>query len=235
MGLLMAIIVGDIHGDLDKAKAFLTYKPEALHVALGDYLDSFLEPVERQIETLQMLMDSSAVLLLGNHEVHYLDYAPFQFAGYNFDHWHIFQEIIEKNLQRFTAAYAVDGWLCTHAGMRRGLSRLKDVDHLAKILNLRYQKFLVRRFYNYGKPTEYRGQSIFYHNYWMEEDSLASVKQIFGHVEQKQPYLTVNYIALDTTNFTNSCWVYDTEAAELVQLPLAVKIGRVRLEYEGLW
>jgi hypothetical protein len=41
--------------------------------------------VERQIETLKLLISSKAVLLFGNHEVHYLDYAPFQFAGYNSD------------------------------------------------------------------------------------------------------------------------------------------------------
>jgi len=37
----MAIIVGDIHGDREKAQAFLAYRPDALHVALSDYLDSF--------------------------------------------------------------------------------------------------------------------------------------------------------------------------------------------------
>lgn len=227
----MAIIVGDIHGDREKAQAFLDYKPDHEHVALGDYLDSFIEPLERQIETLKLLMSSDAVLLLGNHEVHYLENAPFQFAGYKFEHFHIFQDMLENNLDRFTAAYAVDGWLCTHAGVRRGLTRLKEVEHIAKILNLRFQKFLVRRFYNYGKPTVYRGQSIFYHNYWMEEDSLAPIKQIFGHVEMKRPDLTENYIAMDTTNFTNSCWLYDSVAGELVQLPLEPKMGRVK--YSG--
>lgn len=229
----MAIIVGDIHGDLEKVQAFLNYKPDHEHIALGDYLDSFIEPLERQVETLKMLMSSNAVLLLGNHEVHYLEYAPFQFAGYKFEYFHIFQDMLEKNLDRFMAAYAVDGWLCTHAGLRRGLSRLKNVDHVAKIQNLRFRKFLYRRFYNYGKPTDYRGQSIFYHNYWMEENSLAPMKQIFGHVEMKRPDVTENYIALDTTNFTNSCWLYDTKAGELVQLPLEPKIGRVRFSGGG--
>lgn len=156
----MAIIVGDIHGDLEKARAFLGYKSEDLHIALGDYLDSFVAPVEQQIETLQLLMGSEAVLLLGNHEIHYLEYAPFQFAGYNFDYFHIFQNLLEKNLDRFMAAYAVDGWLCTHAGVRRGLFSLKNVEHLAKILNRRFQKFLVKRLS--GKPISFREQSIFF-------------------------------------------------------------------------
>ena len=65
-GREMAIVVGDIHGDIEKAQAFLDYKPEELHIALGDYLDSFVEPYKQQLECLEMLMNSKAILLLGN-------------------------------------------------------------------------------------------------------------------------------------------------------------------------
>src|ERR1039457_4744802 len=107
----MSIIVGDIHGDVEKAKAFLAYKTEEEHVALGDYLDSYVEPLERQLECLNLLMDSNAVLLLGNHECHYLKHPLFHFAGYKLAHADAFQNILEANLDRFKAAYTVDGWL----------------------------------------------------------------------------------------------------------------------------
>ena len=45
----MAIIVGDIHGNVEKVRVFLEYRPEVEHVALGDYVDSFTEPVDRQV------------------------------------------------------------------------------------------------------------------------------------------------------------------------------------------
>jgi predicted phosphodiesterase len=112
----MAIIVGDIHGDVAKASAFLAYEPAQEHVALGDYLDSFSESYESQIECLQLLMESNAVLLLGNHECHYLKKPLFQFAGFNYDYLRIFQDLLELNILRFKVAHAVDGWLCTHAG-----------------------------------------------------------------------------------------------------------------------
>jgi len=95
----MAIIVGDIHGKVEKVTAFLAYKPDAEHVALGDYLDSYGEPIERQLESLQLLMNSEAVLLLGNHECHYLKYPLFQFAGYQVDHAGILQDILESKPQ----------------------------------------------------------------------------------------------------------------------------------------
>jgi hypothetical protein len=52
----MAIIVGDIHGDIEKTRTFLAYRPEEEHVALGDYLDSFTERVEQQLESLHLLI-----------------------------------------------------------------------------------------------------------------------------------------------------------------------------------
>ncbi|MBK5275555.1 MAG: metallophosphoesterase [Desulfuromonadales bacterium] len=229
----MAIVVADIHGDIEKARAFLDYKPETLHVALGDYLDSFIEPFERQLECLQLLMESNAVLLLGNHEVHYLKEPLFQFAGYNVEYVQIIQEILEENIKRFKAAYAVDGWLLTHAGVHQGITaHVNDVDKLAKMLQSQFERYLVKRFIS--KHSQYRYQSIFWFNFLVEGSIVApNIKQIFGHVEIRQPEVRENYIALDTTNFTNSCWLYDTQHRELVQLPLPPKIGRVRFSGGG--
>lgn len=36
----MAVIIGDIHGDLLAAKAFLAYRAAKTHIALGDLVDS---------------------------------------------------------------------------------------------------------------------------------------------------------------------------------------------------
>lgn len=229
----MAIVVADLHGDIEKTQAFLNYEPEVPHVALGDYLDSFIEPPERQLECLQLLMDSTAVLLLGNHECHYLKMPLFRFAGYNVDFAHIFQDTLEKNIKRFRAAHGVDGWLCTHAGVHRGIAdRINDVDKLAAQLNSWFELYLINRFIN--KNSRYLYQTIFWLNFLVEGSLVASnVRQIFGHVEIRQPEVHENYIALDTTNFSHDCWLYDTGKGELVKLPLQPKIGRVRFSKGG--
>lgn len=231
----MAIIVGDLHGDAEKTMAFLDYKPDELHVALGDYLDSFIEPPKQQLECLRMLMESEAVLLLGNHEVHYLKVPLFQFSGYNTEYAQTFQDILEANIQRFKVAYAVDGWLLTHAGVHQGLTaQINNVDKLAKRFQSRFEQYLVNR--STKKENRYPEQSLFWFNY-LEEAALVAknIRQIFGHVEISQPDVQKTYIALDTTNLTNSCWLYDTKECELVQLPLQPKIGRVRFSGGAWW
>lgn len=225
----MAIIVGDIHGDIEKTRAFLAYRPEQEHVALGDYLDSYIEPVERQIECLQLLMDSGTVLLLGNHECHYLKHPLFQFAGYQSNNADNLQNILESNLSRFKAAYAVDGWLCTHAGVHRGIAdKQSDVTVLADMFNSCWKLYINNR------QEGYRYKSIFRFDF-MTEGSFAptNITQIFGHMEHTRPIVETNYIALDTTNHSNSCWIFDTAENELVQLPLEPIIGRVRFQGGG--
>lgn len=216
----MSIIIGDIHGDIEKAKVFLGHEPEKEHIALGDYLDSFTEPVEQQLECLKLLMDSNAVLLLGNHECHYLKYPLFQFAGYNFNHAQVFQDILEANIQRFKVAYAVDGWLCTHAGVSSQYTEQEsDVTALAEMFNNSWELYLKHRLVDHHAVYPY--QSIFWFNFriFVEGNLLpTNIKQIFGHVENNSPIVEEEYIALDTTNNSNGYWIYDTEKNGLIDI-----------------
>lgn len=231
----MAIIIGDIHGFYEKAEAFLAYRPDQEHIALGDYLDSFNEPQERQIQTLQLLLDSPATLLWGNHDLNYLETPPWTCTGYQ---WHSHEplvKIIEAHKQRFLAAYAVDGWLCTHAGCHiRVAKHLTDAGEIAAMLNRKMVDYLDRptKFLLQNKtlpcPSMFhvsvvrggdnRNGGIFWFDF-KRETGLADVKQVFGHTETKEPIITDSYVAIDTTNNRSNCWIFDTEKNELVRLP----------------
>ena len=241
----MAIVVGDIHGNLEKVRAFLDYKPEVEHIALGDYVDSFHEAQEQQIEALQLLLDSKAVLLWGNHDLHYLKTAPWFCTGRQWNQEWVdkFVRIINRNKSRFLAAYAVDGWLCTHAGVSSTLQQgLDDVRAIADMLNayfvVWYKKPVCFQFpsgrltvkadsifnIGFGRGGEGGVGGIFWFDF-LRESGLADIKQIFGHTETKEPVVSENYVALDTTNNKEFCWLYDTSENELVRLHLDPKSG----------
>lgn len=224
----MAIVIGDIHGDIEKASAFLSYEPEKEHVALGDYLDSFTTQAGQQLECLKLLMDSNAVLLLGNHECHYLKNPLFNFAGYNSDHAQVFQDILEANIQRFKVAHAVDGWLCTHAGVSSQYTEWEsNVTVLAEMFNNSWEIYLIHRLVD--RHTVYLYQSIFWFNFriFVEGNLLpTNIKQIFGHVENNSPIVEQEYIALDTTNNSNGFWAYDTQKNLVLDIYSGEKIDR---------
>jgi hypothetical protein len=250
----MAIIVGDLHGFVEKAQMFLAYKPEEEHIALGDYVDSFHEFQNRQIETLQLLLDSSAVLLWGNHDLHYLRTPPWLCTGFQHYKEAPLIDLIEQNKNRFKAAYAVDGWLCTHAGVHVRVARPKrcrgNIDLLAKKLNADMEKFLNKpetyQRLNYMAPSppifnigQGRGGSsnfagIFWYDFRRDLGLDTSIKQIFGHTETKEPAITEAYVALDTTNNLSACWVFDTATEELVNLPVKRHCEFIR-QNGGAW
>lgn len=237
----MAVVCGDIHGNLDKVRAFLAYRPEELHIALGDYVDSFHEPQDRQLEALQMLLDSKAILLWGNHDLHYLKTAPWFCTGRQWtEEWvKKYVSIVNLNKKRFMAAHAVDGWLLTHAGCSTTLAAgLDDVTKIADTLNRSFSEWLKKpvcfqfpsgrlniepdSIFNIGMGRGGGGEGgIFWFDY-KREFGLAGVKQIFGHTETKDgPVVTEKYICLDTTNNQEFCWLYDTALNELVRLEIA--------------
>lgn len=149
----MAVIVGDIHGDLAMAQAFLAYKPEAEHVALGDFVDS-RDPQTTfadELACLDLLIESSATLIWGNHDLAYTPERPrggdTHFANIpdlEVPQWtegnpyltrvfdtngglycrDIFESryAVARERGQIKAAHAVDGWLCTHAGVSTALT-----------------------------------------------------------------------------------------------------------------
>jgi len=235
----MAIVGGDIHGNVEKVNAFINYKPEQLHIAQGDYVDSVCEPQEWQIECLQLLLASPAMLLWGNHDLQYLSTPPWYCPDFQHGSEQPLQNVIEANKRRFVAAYAVDGWLLTHAGCHVRLAKHKNDTLLnAERLNASMSQFLENPttyqqadhivsgppLFNVGKKGG-RGKVRFGGIFWFDfqrETGLAPTKQIFGHTETvDSPVVTGNYVALDTTNTRDTCWLYDTVINELIRLDLS--------------
>ena len=237
----MAIIIGDIHGNVAKVEAFLSYKPEAVHVALGDYVDSFLESPSRQIQALRLLLDSNAVLLWGNHDLHYLAQPPFICTGFQYGREKQYQDMIEAHKRRFLAAYAVDGWLCTHAGVCQGLTKGDlDVTIIVDRLNAKLAAFIEQPHepgplsifaIGAGRGGDSRCGGIFWYDFKRENALDSSIKQIFGHTETKEPVVAATYVALDTTNCADTCYLFDTETNEIVKLKLPQRKIRVDIDF----
>jgi len=186
----MALVVGDIHGRIDKAKMFLEYKPEEIHVFSGDYVDSFVQSDMIIYDTLKLVIESYAKLVLGNHDMHYLTKPPFMCTGYRSDMAKPINEILESFIHRFTPCVVEDGFVITHGGVSNGLgnSLLHNSDpHAIKLrIDTEWDNYLNRRvgsskIFNISK---FRGGShkfggIFWADYRDEE--FYGVPQIFGH------------------------------------------------------
>ena len=118
---MKVLTIGDIHGRDDwKEKISDDYD---LIVFLGDYVDSFDKSNVEILHNLKEIIklkeeDERVVLLLGNHDLQYLfSYRDYGCSGYRPEATFDLGEIFKNNHDKFKAAYQIDNYLWTHAGV----------------------------------------------------------------------------------------------------------------------
>jgi len=200
----MALVIGDVHGKINKVKAFLAYKPEEKHIFTGDYVNSFIQPDEIIYETLKTVIESGAELVLGNHDIHYLDGSPFRCSGYRQHMAKSLNQIFEAFIARFAPCVVEDGFVITHGGVSKGLgnSLLKttSVADILRIINEEWAEFIKYRNSHYPKESRIfyiprsRGGSNGYGGiFWADyrDGTLYPIRQLFGHSKTPKGVLQI--------------------------------------------
>lgn len=265
----MAVIIGDIHGDINHVKAFLAYKPEAEHIALGDYVDtrsSATISLDDELACIDLLFASDSVLLWGNHDLSYLPESPWRCTpthyinSYEIKKYtdnneylqscleeyddlyvrHVFEDKFVKQRHRIKAAYAVNGWLCTHAGFCKKLAEVTPpgvleggAEAIADWLNEEFlREMKIKQYPQDGRPPKYGvgplfqvaaqrggidtyGGIFWYDSQFETTQPYDGVKQIFGHTKTEGPMRIKNWVNI---HIEDGVWVYDTELLEFKKL-----------------
>lgn len=193
----MSITISDLHGNLKKLQYFLEYKPEEEHIIAGDIMDSFYASDDDIINTLEMAVNSNAILLWGNHDLHYLEAAPFRCSGYRgsnrFSQHNIFTQAIEKYKSRFKVSVVRDNFIITHAGVHSNYKG--TVGDLNEKFNQQWYNYLtgVKDRIDIFNISSARGGSdnsggIFWCDYRQEKLN-ENINQVFGHSHDITPYV----------------------------------------------
>ena len=207
----------------------MAHKPGEVHICLGDYVDSFTESPESQLQCLQLLVKSEALLLWGNHDLHYLPNPLWRCNGFQPAMASIFREFFIGALEteRIMAACSVDGWLCTHAGVHPALVDVEmTAEESAAFLNSAFSRQLaVGRGPIFYVASARGGNDPFGGIFWFDpfregiEPSSKVGRQVFGHTERKKPHVTDWWACIDTVN-APECWIFDTTLRQAVVVPV---------------
>lgn len=120
------LVIPDIHGEKRQFK-IISERPSIINnykkvVFIGDYWDSFSVPFEEQkacfleiIKLKQKYLDK-IVLLLGNHDVHYMTDKA-RYSGFQDVHAFEIKDLMEQYKDLFQSAYQFKDVLFTHAGL----------------------------------------------------------------------------------------------------------------------
>lgn len=255
----MAIIIGDIHGDIEKARAFLGYEPQKQHIALGDLVDNVKKGItfKDEFACLDLLLNSNAILIWGNHDLAYTPESPWdcmsnhslslaeveQYANQsdylkgrfkengNIFVRDVFTDRFLPHRDRMKAAYAVDGWLCTHAGVSPGIADIIPAEVISAgstaisvWLNEEFHREMLIQVheadhYGYGPLFQIDvsrfGPDPFGGIFWFDpvrenmNPSPHVGRQIFGHTPVSLPVIGDGWVNMNNQEY--GFWVYDTE------------------------
>lgn len=119
---MKTIIIGDIHG-LNVWKDIITNEKPDKVVFVGDYFDSFDIGFTEQMfnfnELIELKKNSNfeVVLLIGNHDFHYLPNLNETYSGHQRQFHYIIQERLNDIMEHLTMCHKIDDLLITHAGI----------------------------------------------------------------------------------------------------------------------
>ena len=119
---MKTLILGDTHGRSNWKDVLAAHPDAARVIFMGDYFDSFdISGVEQlynfnEIIRFKEETDKEVIMLIGNHDHHYLDVGE-TYSGYKAAHKWDFQDALNKNMHHLQIAYLLDDVLFTHAGV----------------------------------------------------------------------------------------------------------------------
>tara|TARA_Y100000114_G_scaffold50443_2_gene46058 strand:- start:10685 stop:11365 length:681 start_codon:yes stop_codon:yes gene_type:complete len=184
---MKTLVVGDLHGH--KKYAELALASEYNVVFIGDYLDSFTESPETQVELLLLVLNAveenpeRVTGLLGNHEMSYLD-PNMRASGFNNTTYHLVKNLKDRMLSSLKSYVWVDDVLVSHAGVSQEFLNHKEMS-LREYLDK--EDFNDIGYYRGGDCPA--GGGLYWNDFNTEMLPVPGVTQVVGHSNSKGKYL----------------------------------------------
>lgn len=198
---MKTVILGDTHGRDIWKKIVEKEKPEKV-IFIGDYFDSFNIDGNKQIENfkdiIQYKVDNpNTVLLIGNHDFHYMPEAQERYSGYQPGFQYYIAGLIDLHREHLTMAHREGNYLFTHAGVTQtwwnkwwNIVRIPtlNMDGIADYINdIFYYKPKAFRF----EGNDSFGEDITQSPIWVRphsliQDAFPGVIQVVGHTRMKK-------------------------------------------------
>ena len=119
------VVIGDIHG-CNKWKNIVHMHPDATEfIFIGDYFDSFTRSHAECISNFKEIIkwkestDVKVIMLIGNHDFHYMSECGGRYGGWSAWHAAEIGELLRVNKHHLQTAYQSGKYLFTHAGVSK--------------------------------------------------------------------------------------------------------------------
>ena len=220
------LIVPDVHGRKFWHKAIEMIDEVDQVVFLGDYLDPYshegitFEDALIELEGILAFKEDypdKVVLLLGNHDEHYVNLEFMNCSRLNVWRRVEIHDVFMNNIDKFQLIYEIENYLFSHSGLYKewmdkyelSLDNLKDYK---TFLNNRWE---VLQDVSYTRGGWDKVGSCIWADIResVENELYSDKKQIVGHTQmESKPYITSRIACLDV----RQCFILDTETDEIM-------------------
>lgn len=212
-------VISDIHGrtlwrDIVTNEVLKGDRGAEKFIFLGDYFDPYdkiniedLLQNFRDILAFQKENPENVVLLIGNHECHYLKYCPERYSRYDSKNAEDIQYVLTKAIKNHSLQLSTiwDNVLYTHAGVTKTwLQQEYNGDLQAFIDDCMLKKANADKYFfeNHGAPLDFYGNHKGHSPMWVRTrplitDAIEGVKQVVGHTQLEKVEIRGNLCFTD--------------------------------------
>lgn len=209
------IAIGDTHGRNDWKQIINDNEFDKV-VFIGDYFDtheniSGKTQLSNFRDIIQYKKDNldKVILLIGNHDYHYMKYVNEKYSGYQEKYSFSFREAISEALDSnlLQMCFIHDNYLFTHAGVTNTWLESVGYDNeepLDVFINSLFKHKLDSFKFTYGKNYDPSGNDVDQTPIWVRPNSLLmdgvdDYVQIVGHTQQHNINNIINRVILIDT------------------------------------
>lgn len=190
------LALGDTHGRNDWEKIVYKEKYDKI-IFLGDYFDSKEKiKIEEQKSNFLNIISfkknnyDSVILLIGNHDFHYLDNVSENYSQYQHKNCKLINKLLQESLEEnlLQICYIYKDIAFTHAGITKTWCKNNEIDmnFIEKSVNDLFLKYKSRFMFTPGKNFSHFGDDVEQSPLWVRPNSLLLDKienfyQVVGH------------------------------------------------------
>ncbi len=120
---MKTLVLGDTHGRPIWKEIVVKENPDRV-IFIGDYFDSYNDfTAAEQMHNLKEIIEykesgkSEVILLIGNHDYHYMRGVTEHYSGYQSGARPAIEQLLEDNKHHLRMCYQMDDYLFSHAGV----------------------------------------------------------------------------------------------------------------------
>lgn len=227
------VTCGDTHGRLNwKDIVVKELESSDKFIFIGDYFDThYDETPEQQLSNFNDIVAfkkanmDKVILLVGNHDFHYLSGVNESYSGYQHSWSKNFNEALESALAEglMQMCYVYDKYVFTHAGVTNtwcvtyGVNRQPHLleDSINELFKTNKYAFYFQMGYNYSQS----GDDVTQSPLWVRlpslfQDGLVGFRFVVGHTTLKELTITENVIGIDCLGTTGEYLIIENKIAK---------------------